>query len=479
MTADAGELTALEASELISRRALSPVELLDAVLRKIERANPTLGAFLTVTPELATEQARAAEQRATTGTRLGPLDGIPCSLKDLEPVANVRTTYGSAAFARNVATEDGIVAERIRRSGLVLTGKTNTPSFGHKDSCDNLLGPPCRNPWDLERTSGGSSGGAAAAVAAGLGPIAQGSDGAGSVRIPAAFCGVVGFKPSHGRIPMHPAGDYWGRSHVGPIARTVRDAAMLLSVLAGPDPRDPGSIDAQPDDYTGACDGDIAGWRVAWSPDLSSAVVDPAVAETVERAVHAFSDLGCHVEPVEVRWTDPTAAHQILYEVQRAAQHGDRVDKTPELIEPTLQAMVRRGREHSGVEFMRAVLARSAYYDQVAALMRNYDLLVTPQMPLAPWPVGNGVEAGEAEAWSARMYERTAFTVPFNMTGLPAISVPCGFTSEGLPVGLQIVGPWHADSAVLRAAACFEASRPWLDRTPPAVPDHLDRSTAP
>ena len=268
---------ALELGRLIRSRELSPVEIAETVLARVERLNPVLNAFLTPTPELALEQARAAEKRAMAGTLLGPIDGIPVSIKDLEPLAGVRCTYGSKWTEHNIATEDGVAAGRIRAAGGVILGKTNTPHFGYKDMCDNLLGPPCKNPWKLERTSGASSGGAGAAVASGLGPLAHGSDGAGSIRIPSALCGIFGIKASFGRVPYAPSADYWaGRSHTGPMTRTVRDAAMFLGIMAGPDDRDPLSLDGPVPDFLSACDGDTAagsgqslkGLRVAWSADL-------------------------------------------------------------------------------------------------------------------------------------------------------------------------------------------------------------------
>ncbi|HEV8310024.1 MAG TPA: amidase, partial [Methylomirabilota bacterium] len=251
---------ATELSRLIRARQLSPVELTDAVLARVERLNGKLNAFLTVTAERARTEARAAEERARRGTLLSSLDGIPYSIKDLEPTAGVRTTFGSKWFEHNVPAEDGAVAGRLKATGGVLLGKTNTPHFGHKDSCDNLLGPPCRNPWRLDRTSGASSGGAGAAVAAGLGPVAHGSDGGGSIRIPSALCGIFGLKASFGRVPYWPSADLWAaRSHQGPMTRTVRDGALLLQAMAGPDPRDPLSIDAAPADYAAACEGDLKG----------------------------------------------------------------------------------------------------------------------------------------------------------------------------------------------------------------------------
>lgn len=457
--------------ELIRKREISPVELVEAVLERIERLNPILNAYLTVTPELAREQAKAAEARALRGELRGPLDGIPYSLKDLEPTAGVRTTFGSKWFEHHVPTEDGVVAARLRAAGGILLGKTNTPHFGYKDMCDNLLGPPCRNPWKLDRTSGGSSGGAGAAVAAGLGPIAQGSDGAGSIRIPAALCGVFGFKPSFGRVPYHPNPDYWAaRSHIGPMARTVRDAALLLQAMAGPDPRDPLSIDAPPEDYLAALDGDLKGLRVVWSADLGYAAVDPEVRAIAAAAARRFAELGCTFEERDPGWADPAPFHQVIYEVSIAARQIDRADERPEWIEPTLMQLIERARRVSAIEHGKALLQRSVFYNEARRFFERCDLLLTPQMPLGAWSVEPGPNEGPKEIGGRpvrTMFDRLPFTFPFNLTGQPAATVPCGFTAEGLPVGLQIVGRWHADTLVLRAAAAFEALQPWAQHRPP------------
>ena len=472
---------ATELSRLIRAKELSPVELVDAVLQRIERLNPVLNAYLTVTADAAREQARAAEDRALHGERRGPLDGIPYSIKDLEPTAGVRTTYGSKWFEHHVPGEDGAVAARLKATGGILLGKTNTSHFGYKDMCDNLLGPPCRNPWKLDRTSGASSGGAGAALAAGLGPLAHGSDGAGSIRIPSALCGVFGLKPSYGRVPYHPNSDYFAlRAHNGPMARTVRDAALLLQAMAGPDHRDPLTIDAPPDDYVAACDGDLQGLRVAWSPDLGFAAVDPEVRGIAERAAQRFTELGCTVEAPALDWPNPRDVHKTIYEVGTAARHAERAAERPDWIEPTLMRMILGAGRVSAIEHQRALLARSVFYTAVRAFFDTYELLLTPQMPVAAWSVEPGPDEGVHEIAgqpTPTMFDRLPFTYPFNLTGQPAASVPCGFTHESLPVGLQIVGRWHADAQVLRAAACFEAVQPWAQHRPPlddveSVHDH-------
>src|SRR5437879_5574577 len=264
---------AIDLVEAIRTRRVSPVELLDDVLERAERLQATVHAFVTIDAERARAAASAAEAAVMRGDPLGSLHGLPVSVKDLEPTAGLRTTYGSKFFEDYIPDFDGAVAGRLRAAGAILFGKTNTPHFGHKDMCDNLIGPPTRNPWNLERTSGASSGGAAAAIAVGIGTLAHGTDGAGSVRIPAALCGVFGFKPSHGLVPYWPNPDFWAaRSHTGPLARSVRDAALMLNAMVGPDPRDPISLDLPVRDWLLACDAvDLKGVRVAWSPHFGNA----------------------------------------------------------------------------------------------------------------------------------------------------------------------------------------------------------------
>ncbi len=462
---------ATELSRLIRSRDLSPVELTKTILDRIEKLNPSIHAFLTVSADFALEQAKSSEARLVRNSLLGPLDGIPYSIKDLEPTAGIRTTFGSKWFEQNVPSEDGAVAGRLRRAGGILLGKTNTPHFGYKDMCDNLLGPPCRNPWKLERTSGASSGGAGAAVAAGLGPVAQGSDGGGSIRIPAALCGIFGLKPSLGRVPYHPNPDYWAaRSHMGPMTRTVRDAALLLNVMAGLDARDPLSIDAPSQDYVAACDGDLKGLKAAWSSDLGYAPVDPEVRTVTEKAAHRFTELGCTVDAPRIGWPDSQGFHKIIYEVGIASRLLDRARERPDWIESTLMRIILNGSAISAVEHGKALLARAVFYEAVRQFFETYDLLLTPTMPVAAWSAEPGPNEGPREIGShatPTMFDRIPFTYPFNLTGHPAATVPCGFTGEGLPVGLQIVGRHHADASVLRAAATFESLQPWSRHKPP------------
>ena len=458
-----------ELAAAIRSRDVSPVDIVEAVLARTEALNEQVNAFITVDADGALESARAAEAAVMAGEQLGPLHGLPVSIKDLEPVAGLRCTYGSKFFEVNIADIDGIVTERTNAAGGIIIGKTNACHSGHKDMCDNLIGPPCRNPWKLDRTSGGSSGGAGAAVAAGLGPLAHGSDGAGSIRIPAALCGTFGLKPSFGRIPHWPNKTSWRAiAHDGPLTRTVADAALCLQALAGPDPRDPASIDITPDDYVAAVAQPVEamkGLRVAWSEDLGYAAVDPEVRGLTRRAAERFSDLGCHVEAVDPGWDNPQEAFARDYHAQIAWKMSPDYDKQPDYFEPSLAFMIEAGRQVSAEEIVLGGIFRTNFYHQVRHFFQRYDLLLTPQMPVGAWSVEQGpLEIDGVPTPS--MFDRLPFTVPFNWTGYPAASVPCGFTDEGLPVALQIAGRWHADSQVLQAAAAFEQAAPWAHRWP-------------
>lgn len=456
-------------SAAIRDKQISPVEIMETVLARIEAINPKLNAYLAVDGDRALETAHAAEAAVMRGDSVGLLHGLPVAIKDLEPSEGLRYTSGSVLYKDRIADMDGVVTERVKAAGGIVIGKTNTPHAGHKDMCDNLLGEPGRNPWNLERTPGGSSGGAAAAVAAGLGPLAHGSDGAGSIRIPAALCGVFGLKPSFGRVPKWPTADIWtARSHDGPITRTVADAALFLSAIAGSDPRDPFSIDNQSADYVTAVAQPLPALhdlRVAWSVDFGYAPVDSQVRRLTEQAAQRFADFGCHVDSVNPSWDDPHKGAAVAWYVSMAAGLGKSYDQHPEAFESTLAEMIEAGRRISGEEHGRASIARTVFYQQVHQFFEQYDLLLTPQMPLGAWSVDQS--PGEIDGTpTPSMFDRLSFTFPFNLTGQPAASVPCGFTDEGLPVALQIVGRWHADMLVLQAAAALEQAAPWIDLWP-------------
>ncbi|HET8524940.1 MAG TPA: amidase [Thermomicrobiales bacterium] len=463
------DLCFLPATELLDHyrhRRLSPVEVTEAVLGRIDRLNPIINAFITVTPELALEQAREAERAHVAGDIVGPLAGVPISIKDLTPTRGIRTTRGSLIDPEWVPDYDAPFVERVYAAGAVMLGKTNTPEYGWKGDSGNRLVGPTHNPWRLGRTAGGSSGGGAAAVAAGLGPLAQGSDGAGSIRIPSAFCGIFGVKPSFGLVPQYPPSAVGDLSHLGPMTRTVRDAALLLTVTAGRDTRDRLSWSSGID-YLASIDGNgnVRGMRVAWSPDLGYAPVAPAVRRATKAAIAHFEDLGANVEEVNPGLPDPWDILDPLWACGMAAIHQENLDQVRDKLDPGRLAVIERASRFSGVDLASAMRRREAYRDDLRRFMSKYDLLLTPTLPITAFAAGED-HPGEIAGVETTYLNWTAFTYPFNISGQPAATVPCGFDNEGLPIGLQIVGRWHDDTAVLRAAAAFETIAPWSMHRP-------------
>ena len=458
---------ATELAELIRLKEVSPVEVTDAVLDRIERLNPGLGAFVTVTAEAARAEAQAAEAVITRGEALGPLGGVPISIKDLTYTGGVRTTRGSRLYADYVPDEDAPIVERVRAAGAVVLGKTNTPEFGWKGDSDNLVFGPTRNPWDRSKTAGGSSGGAGAAVAAGLGPLALGTDGAGSIRIPAAFCEIVGLKPQLWRVPNYPASSVETLAHNGPMTRTVRDAALLLGVIAGPDERDRLSLPDAGVDWLAACEGGVRGLRVAWSPDLGYAVVDPEVRAVAEGAARRFAtDLGCAVEEAHPGFADPASAIAALFYGGVAANLAPFSQEEHALLDPGLaRALAEETAGLTAGDMVRATTTRQALWDACRRFFARYDLLLTPTIAVPPFPPGQEGPT-EVAGRPVRRFGWTPFTYPFNLTGQPALTVPAGRTAAGLPVGLQIVGRRYDEATVLRAGAAFEATQPWAHRRP-------------
>jgi aspartyl-tRNA(Asn)/glutamyl-tRNA(Gln) amidotransferase subunit A len=478
--ANANEICRMDAVTLaatIRSRELSPVEVVEATLARMEKLEPSIHAFCTPTAEPARAQARRIESEIAAGRPVGPLAGVPVSIKDLILTAGIRTVFGSAAYEDFVPDEDDIAVERLRAAGAIILGKTNVPEFGYSGTGHNAVFETTRNPWNLALTSGGSSAGAAAAVATGVGPLALGSDGGGSVRIPASFCGLYGLKPSFGRIPLYPgarderfpgASGWESIECYGPLTRTVADAALMASVMAGPDMRDRHSLPKGDVDWMESLKGDLNGVRVAYSRTLGYAPVEPEVIRVVDEAVKVFArDLGCVVEEAEPGWKDPAQAFMgvVMAETdlvgmrRMAAELGDRMS-------PHLVDLLRM--PWTAEDFTNAVMGRKALVNCMWRFMRQYELLLTPTLAVPPFPIlmqGPDKVAGRlTRAWSW-----IPFTFPINLTGQPAASVPAGFTRDGLPIGLQIVGRHLDDAMVLRASACFEAARPWRDNWPPIV----------
>jgi aspartyl-tRNA(Asn)/glutamyl-tRNA(Gln) amidotransferase subunit A len=457
---------ATELARLISTRALSPVELTRAVLDRIERLNPRLNAYCTVTAAEALQVAREAEAAVMRGAPLGALHGIPFSIKDLHFTKGVRTMSGSFIFERRVPEVDAPFVRRLKATGGIMVGKTTTPEFGWKGLGDSPLTGVTRNPWNPGMTTGGSSAGAGAAVAAGLGPLHQGSDGAGSIRIPSAFCGVYGLKPSYGRVPMWSVGNNDYSSHMGPMTRTVADAAVMLAVMAGPDDWDRTSLDGAPEDYVGRLRAGIKGVRIAWSPDLDGLPVDPEVAALVRQAVPVFEELGAVVEEVTPGFAESRELIRLMWSAHEAGNFGRYLPEWRDRMDPGLVACIEDGLRYGLVEYIEARERKLAYWDSVRPLFEKFHLLLTPSLSVAAFPVGRlNPEHWPQHAWDWIGW--ASFSYPFNFTGQPAATVPAGFTAAGLPVGLQIVGRRFADLTVLQASAAFEEARPWAPRRPP------------
>jgi aspartyl-tRNA(Asn)/glutamyl-tRNA(Gln) amidotransferase subunit A len=458
-------MPATDLAVAIRTKQVSPVEVINAVLARIEQLNPRLNAFCLVTADTARQAAQAAEQAVMRGEPLGPLHGVPVSIKDLVITKRVRTMRGSKLYEHDIPTEDAPVVERLQAAGAIILGKTTTPEFGFKGVTDSPVTGITRNPWHLERTPGGSSGGAGVAVATGMGPLAVGTDGGGSIRIPSSFCGIYGLKPHVGRVPVYPASTIGDISHAGPMTRTVRDAALMLNAIAGADDRDRLSLPTSHPNYLQAIEGDIRGLRMAWSADLGFAVVDPQVKQITAAAASTFSELGCRVDEINPGFDNPGEFFQYFFYVNIGTMLQDYPGYERQ-IDPQLLANLAEVQGVSGQDYARAILRRGAIFEKIRRLFVTYDVLLCPTVAVPPFAVGlEGPTQIAGRAVDRRAW--IAMTPLFNLTGQPAATVPCGFTDEGLPIGLQIVGRRFDEATVLRASAAFEAIRPWAQARPP------------
>lgn len=452
----------LSASELVAAYAtgeLSPVEATQSALRVIEERDGDCNAFCLVDPDRALEQAKASEVRWRDGNPIGWLDGVPASIKDMFLTQGWPTLRGSRCIDPDQPWDvDSPVTARLRENGLVLLGKTTTPELAWKGVTDSTLTGITRNPVDPTTTAGGSSGGSAAAVAAGMGELSVGTDGGGSVRIPASFCGIVGLKPTHGRIPLFPASPFGPLSHAGPMARSVDDTALLLDVLAMPDYRDPAALAPPVSTYREAVRRDVRGLIAAYSPTLGYVDVDPEVAAIVKSAVESLSEAGLHIEEADPGFTDPKPAFDILWATGAAKLLDTFPAGSESRIDPGLRKVWELGKKFSASDYLGANAERAALGILMGEFHTRYDVLITPTVPIPAFEAGHEVPPGSGlESWP----DWTPFTYPFNMTQQPAISVPAGRTTSGLPVGLQIVGPRHSDDLVLAVAKLLEEVRPW------------------
>ena len=468
-------MDAVKLAKSIRAKELSPSEVIEAVLTRMEALEPHLHAFCTPTPDLARREAKRIEKALLAGDEVGPLAGVPVGIKDLVCTAGIRTVSGSFAYENFVPDEDDVVVERLKHAGAIIIGKTNVPEFGYSAVGHNPVFETTRNPWNLECTSGGSSAGSGAAVAAGMGPFAIGSDGGGSIRIPAAHCGLFGMKASMGRVPLYPGtkderypgvSSWESLEHIGPLSRTVADGALMLSVIgSGPDARDRHSLPKPDFDWMESCHGGVKGLRVAYSADWGYAAVDPEVRRVVGDAVKVFErDLGCIVEEAHPGFEDPYLAFWGVVALESdlrglramVAKHGHHM--TPHIVDFIM-------RPWTAEELTDAVMVRKAVNNKMWRFMSRYDLLLTPTLAVPPFQLHvQGPEKIDGNI--VPPFKWLAFTFPFNLTGQPAATVPAGFSKDGLPVGLQIVGRHLDDPTVMRAATAFEMAQPWRDKWP-------------
>jgi aspartyl-tRNA(Asn)/glutamyl-tRNA(Gln) amidotransferase subunit A len=465
--------TAADLAQAIRRRELSPVEVTEATLARIERSQPVLNAFISVCHEQARAAARAAEAAVRRNDPLGPLHGVPFSVKDLIRTQGVRTTYGSVIFRDHVPAADAVAVARMKDAGAILIGKTTTPEFGQKGITEAPLFGRTRNAWHPARTSGGSSGGAAVAVAAGLGPLAMGTDGGGSTRIPAACNGVVGFKQSLGLVPHDSAEDAFGNiSYITPMARTVMDTALMLEAMAGPHPSDPHTQNRPPQRLVEAArgQGDLQGLKIGWRPLLGNTVLAAQVRDRCAGALHAFAELRAEIVEMPDDFEHAEQLWLVLNGAYRFAQFGRHLEKHRAVMDPSLVAQLERAGSYSAQELYQAVFMRTRLYRQVQGWFEQADIVAMPTLARSALPIDHGFfDAVEIDGRPVDTMRRAwyPYTLPFNLTGNPAISIPCGWDSDGLPVGLQLIGPLGADALLLRAAAAFEKLRPWANRAPP------------
>lgn len=463
-------MPAAELRALIAAKQVSPVELTELYFERIGRLDSQLNSYLTLCQGEAIQAAKDAEDAVMRGDELGALHGVPISIKDLELTKGVRTTSGCLVFKDRIPEEDSIVVERVKASGAVILGKTNTPEFGHRGTTENLLGEPCRNPWNTERTPGGSSGGAAAALVAGLCAISTGSDGGGSVRIPASFCGLYGIKPTQGRVPR-----YGGRaappvanqlSQSGPITRTVQDAAILLQALAGRDARDAGSLRDTPADYVAALDRGISGLRIGWSSDFGYAAVDPEVVDICSSAAQVFAEVGCVVEESGFALDSPQEAFRALFAVNTYASSGYLLHENGDDLTDYFRANMEFAATLTAADYAKAIGELDVVKARFDAYFEKYDLLLSPTMAVPAFEIEKHPAAIGGQEVDP-FFGYLPFTYPINAIGHTAASVPCGFSADGMPIGLHIVGRKGDEETVLAASAAFERAMPWADKRPP------------
>lgn len=464
--------SATELLKLVRTKEVSPVELTELFLSRIDKLDSHLNSYLLVTYDSALKAAKVAEKAVVRGDKLGALHGLPIAIKDTQRTKGVRTTLGSLVFKDQVPDRDAAVVERVLDAGAIMLGKTNVPEFGIVGTCQNRLGEDGSNPWNTDRTPGGSSGGAAAALAAYLSPLATGSDGGGSIRIPANFCGIYGIKPTQGRVSGYTGLERGppmpnNTSQNGPLSRTVGDSALLLQVLAGHDPRDPTSLREIPPNFLAATDKDIKGLYIGWSSDFGFAKVDSDVLEVTYKAAKVFEELGCYVEESDLVMDPPYDTFGPVMTADSYTTHGEYLKTHRDQLTEFAKFYMERGAQVTAAEYARTLGLIDQFKAKMTDLFEKYDLLLSPTACFPAFP--NGKFPGEMSGISVYpdQYLNGTFTLPINIIKHTAATVPAGFSSDGLPIGLQIVGRMGDEETVLAASAAFERIQPWIHHKPP------------
>lgn len=448
----------------LSRKEFSAVELLDDVIARYEQLEPRLNMFSHVDFDAARASAEATDKRIHRGEKLGELDGIPTSIKDLIAVRNMPQQFGSRAVAAGPVAADAPSVERLRNAGAVILGKSTTSEFGCKAVGDSPLTGITRNPWDLSKTPGGSSCGAAAMVAAGLVPYAIGTDGGGSIRIPAALCGLFGIKAQFGRVPVFPTSATPTLAHVGPLARNVEDAALVLNVIAGFDRRDPATVQGSRPDFSGLGRGNRR-MRIAWSPTLGYGRSDPEMREITEKAVAVIAAMGHEVELIEHVMDDPVDMWTAEFYAGVGTKLRQVVLDEPDMLDPAVLEVLRQALAQDMGDYYRKVFERYAFRERMRAFFDQFDLLISPTLPVAGFDVGLDVPPGYEDR---NIVSWATFTYPFNLTGQPAASMPVGMTRDGLPVGLQLVAPSYDEASIFALASGYQRAAAWADGRQPS-----------
>ena len=461
-------MSACNMAEKIRTQEISSLEITETIIERIQKINPIINAYCTTTFEIAKEMAKKADERVKKGEKMGTINGIPTSLKDIIETEGIKTTYGSKMYENFAPEEDAIVVKRLKDAGCVIMGKTNTPEFAFSGITDNPVFGVSKNPWNLERTTGGSTGGGAAAIASGLGPLAVGTDAGGSIRIPSALCGIYGLKPSFGRVPTYPYVILHSRTinHYGPLVRYVEDAALMLDVMKGPDDNDRLSLPDQNISYLDSIDNKSNKLKIGYSLDLGYAkVLDPDVEKCVLNSIDKFEQFGWTTEQAKIKIRKAEMAFYTLYTVDFGYDLKPKFKEWKDKIDPDLLKLAEGGLGYSGIDVMRAMDQRRIIYDTINSFFKEYDILITPTTAIPAFelgimypPVINGKNVSPT-GWQP-------FTLPFNLTGHPAGTVPCGWSSEGLPIGMQIVGKRFDELTVLQVSKAFQDIAPWQEKTP-------------